>query len=82
LDQAEIIYLVGEIGLVGLHCIGIPVGKIERSEEHLKEYDKLKQFMREILKKAALRHIKIYLPYQFIVSQKLYFEDSVIGNEA
>lgn len=44
LDTANTIHLVGEIGLVALHCLGFKVGKVQRSDNNIHEYDKLKEF--------------------------------------
>jgi hypothetical protein len=38
LDTANAIILFGEIGLAALHCLGIKVGKVERSENNHAEY--------------------------------------------
>jgi len=81
LDQADTIYLMGEIGLVGLHALGVPVGKVERSESNLQEYDKLKEFLVEILKKAVDKKVRLYLPTSFVLSPKMDFEDSVHQEE-
>lgn len=76
LDTAECIILVGEVGLAALYALGIQVGKVQRTEDNGKDYERIKQFFITFFQKAADKSVKIRLPCDFLCSPKVEFEES------
>jgi 3-phosphoglycerate kinase len=76
IDQAQQIFLVGEVGLAAIHALGINVGKVERSETNKEEYESLKYFFNKVFEKAYERQVAIMLPTDFVVSKKIDFTPS------
>lgn len=71
LDTVSRIYLVGEVALAALYALGIPTGKVERSEHNHKDYAKMTEFFNKLVTKAAHLQIPIILPTDFKVSTKI-----------
>jgi 3-phosphoglycerate kinase len=53
LDTASYIILVGEVALAALYALDLDVGKVERTEDNLKQYEKFKGFFLTLFEKAA-----------------------------
>jgi 3-phosphoglycerate kinase len=75
LDTVSRIYFVGEVALAALYALGITVGKVERTEDNISDYEKMKEFFVKLFEKAADKRVPIILPTDFIVSPKVEFEE-------
>lgn len=73
--QFEHLIIVGELGLLGLHTIGIYPGQIERSENSIKEYDSLKEFMKKVFEKGVELGCNIQIPVDAYVAESRGLED-------
>lgn len=82
LDSVTRIYLVGEVALAALFSLGINVGKVERSDENTKEYEKMKEFFTKLFEKAVDKRVPIVLPVDFVASPKIEFEEEVKSESA
>lgn len=81
IDTASNIHIYGEVGLAALYALGFKVGRVERSASNEKDYESVKQFFLAIFEKAAMNKVKIFLPVDFIVSQKVELEEEKKANE-
>ena len=44
MDTATQIHLFGEVALAALYALGLPVGKVDRTNDATKDYEKCKDF--------------------------------------
>lgn len=77
LDTCKEIHLYGELGLAAIHALGIKVGKVDRQGDNTKDYEQVKEFFLNLFDKIIEKRVKIYFPFDFLVSQKYEIEDSV-----
>ena len=77
LDQAQIMFLTGELALLILHILGFPVGKVERTGNNTADYDNLKEFVLQFLQNSVDKGVRLELPTDFKVTPFVEFEDSV-----
>lgn len=71
IDHANIIFLVGEIGLASISALGINVSKVERIEtsaKQIEEYNAVKPFFMKLFEKALERKVKIVPPVDFEIA--------------
>jgi 3-phosphoglycerate kinase len=82
LDTAKNIHFYGEIGLAAIYALGINVGRVDRNGDNNKDYEQTKEFFIQLFRKAIDKEVKLYFPYEFIVSQKIEIEDTVKGEDS
>ena len=69
LDNANAIYLVGEVGIAAANALDVDVSRIERFSSHevmKKEYDSVKPFFIRLFQKAAERGVNVQIPSDFV----------------
>lgn len=82
IDTASHIHIYGEVGLAALYSLGFKVGRVERTSDNCKDYEAVKSFFHSIFEKAAMKCVKIMLPLDFKVSEKIELsDDQVLGEQ-
>ena len=62
--------MVGELGIAAIHCLGIYSGKVERSDNSFKEYDKMKEFFVKLFENSVNKECELILPCDFVTAEK------------
>lgn len=70
LDQFSKIFLVGELGIAAIHCLGMYSGKVERSDQSFHEYDKIKEFFIKLFENSVSKECELILPCDFVTAEK------------
>ena len=74
LDNANSIYLVGEIGIAATFALGIEVSRVERfasADAQIAEYSEVKPFFIRLFEKAAEKNVNLQIPCDFVTAPAL-----------
>ena len=98
LDNANTIYLVGEIGIAAAFALNVEVSRVERfasAEAQKTEYSEVKPFFIRLFEKAAEKNVNLQIPCDFVTAPALgevsksrlmerapQAQDSKVGGEA
>ena len=74
LDNAQSIYLVGEIGVAAAFALDIEVSRVERfasADAQRSEYSEVKPFFIRLFEKAAEKNVNLQIPCDFVTAPAL-----------